>query len=272
MNRQNFDTNSVSNYPLTIDRMAELQEDIQAPLIILANMLQADEAASRTTGCILSGCEQAGDPGYVMLHLSDGNGGYYKEIFKVEAGSNVGTYLVLDERTTTVENSAEEDVDVRFERVLVWAVNAPASSYYVPYANLQRLWVKQAAQDDAGWTLCGGGSWWYPQLNGVRLRVKHNGGRVWLQGSVKFGLQIEQIIYYTGDAGVIAAEHGMDRRTLDYTYILPDSYRPAADVLVPVIYNGQCSYAVINSSGQLLLNLTPDLGDTLEINTMIDVL
>lgn len=270
MNRQNFDPNSVSNYPLTIDRMAELQEDIQAPLIILANMLQADEAASRTTGCILSGCEQAGDPGYVMLHLSDGNGGYYKEIFKVEAGSNVSTYLVLDERTTTVENSAEEDVDVRFERVLVWAVNAPASGDYVPYANLQRLWVKQAAQDDAGWTLCSNGGWWYVPNGGLSARVKRESGRVHLKANVKFGLQIAGLVTFTGDIASLTAQNNIERPTAVETYTLPSGYRPESDVLVPVLFNGVANYAVINSNGELLLSKEPGLGDTLVIDTYFE--
>lgn len=264
MNRQNFDTNSVSNYPLTIDRMAELQEDIQAPLIILANMLRTDEAASRTTGCILSGCEHSGDPGYVMLYLSDGNGGYYKEVFEVEAGSNVATYLVLDERTTTVENSVEVDVDVRFERVLVWAANEPVSGDYVSYANLPRLWVKQAAQDDAGWTLCNNGSWWYAQLNGVTARVKHQGGRVHLWCDVKFGLQISQP--GSGSANNHERPGVMDA----WTYTLPSGYRPSADVLVPVLFNGTASFAVLNSGGQLLLSQEPELGDTLVIDTFIE--
>ena len=270
MNRQNFDTNSVSNYPLTIDRMAELQEDIQAPLIILANMLQTDEAASRTTGCILSGCEHPGCPGYVMLYLSDGNGGYYKEVFEVEAGSNVATYLVLDERTTTVENSVEVDVDVRFERVLVWAVNTPASGDYVSYANLSRLWVKKAAQDDAVWTLCNGGSWWHAQLNGVTARVKHQGGRVHLRCSVKFGLLVEQIIHYQGNLEEMVQQFEMERSTGTYTYTLPSGYRPSADVLVPVIFNGTASYAVLDSAGQLMLSQEPGLGDTLVIDTFIE--
>lgn len=273
MNKQNFDTDSVSNYPLTINRMAELQEDLQAPMKVLASMLKTAGGSSRIPiGCILSGCKQAGDPGYVMLNINDGNGGHYEEFFEVEEGSGLANYLVLEERTITDENSDGQEIDVRYERVLVWAAEAPSSGVFARFASLPRLWVRQTPQDDESWTLCSGGSWWYPQLNGFRLRVKHDGGRVWLQGSVKFGLQIEQTIYYAGNAGDIANEHGLDRRTLDYTYTLPNAYLPAADVLVPIIYNGTCSYAVINSSGQLLLNQTPELGDTLEIDTLIDVL
>lgn len=274
MNRQNFDRTSVSNYPLTIDRMAELQDDLQVPLKIFADLqpfIGGANAASRTYyGCILSGCRRTGDPGYVMIQLSDGNGGYNMEVFEVKEGSSVSTYLVLTEGTTTVENSDGQNVDVRFERFLTWAVNTPASGVYVNFSTLPRMWVKVAENDDTVWTMCGGGGWWYSPANGFQARVMHEGGRVHLKAHVRFGLQIESVVVYNGDLTSLLETHGIERTTSTDTYKMPAGYKPASDVLVPILYNGTPGFAVINSDGELLLSQEPELGDTLVIDTYFE--
>lgn len=274
MNRQNFDGTSVSNYPLTIDRMAELQNDLQAPLKIFEGMLQfvaGENVESRMyQGCILSGCMRTGDPGYVILRLSDGNGGYNTEIFEVKAGSSLASYLVLTERTLTVENSDSQTVDVRFERFLTWSVNAPGNGVCANYSELPRIWVKVAGGDDFEWTMCSGGRWWYAPTGGFRARVRREGGRVHLKASVKFGLSIDGYINFNGDIGSLLETHDIEHTTASDTYTLPTGYRPAADVLIPIMFNGTASFAVVKSSGELMLSQEPELGTTLVIDTYFE--
>ena len=266
MNRQNFDQNSVSNYPLTIDRMAEAQSDWQLPTQLLAAMQPA-------VACILAGCESAGAAGWVRMR----NENDQWEVFEVEAGSNLANYLHLTATTVSVENSDGVTVAVREVRKLQWLYvgeeQSPAANS-VAYADLPRARMNVAPQDDTGYSLCTGGLWWHTPTGGTSLRVQRTGGRVHLWGSVKYGLLLNMAgasTIYTGHANEVATENGMVRTTVSTVPVLPEGYRPTGQLLVPMLYNGVASYAVIDSDGQLLIGQDPELGDTMQIDTWIDV-
>ena len=266
MNRQNFDRNSVSNYPLTIDRMAEAQSYWQLPTQLLASMHPA-------VACILAGCESQGAAGWVRMR----NENDQWEVFEVEAGSNLANYLHLVVTTVSVENSDGETVVVREERKLQWVYvgeeQSPAANS-VAYADLPRARMSVATQDDTVFTLCTGGLWWHTPTNGTSLRVQRTGGRVHLWGSVKYGLLLDAAgatTIYTGHANEVATENGVIRTTVSTVPVLPEGYRPTGQLLVPMLYNGVASYAVIDSEGQLLISQDPELGDTMTIDTWIDV-
>lgn len=264
MNRQNFDIQSVQNYPLTIDRMAELQGDVQVPLKMVSGAMPLGD-------CILAGCEHAGDPGYAIVGSDDGNGGTAYEVYEVKSGSTAGVYLAVTETAVTAQNSAGATVTVRVERYLTWEVNEPQSGVYVAYAGLKRVWLKKAGQDDDGWTACAGGSWWHQGVSGTSLRVQRSGGRTHLWGNVKLGLMVAGVTQYVGNVGELVTQHGIIRNETSTTPSLPEGYRPDGDLLIPILYNGAPSFAVINSSGDLLLSQDCDLGDTLVIDTWIDL-
>ena len=266
MNRQNFDQNSVSNYPLTIDRMAEAQSDWQLPTQLLAAMQPA-------VACILAGCESAGAAGWVRMR----NENDQWEVFEVEAGSNLANYLHLTVTTVSVENSDGVTVAVREVRKLQWLYvgeeQSPAANS-VAYADLPRARMNVAPQDDTGYSLCTGGLWWHTPTGGTSLRVQRTGGRVHLWGSVKYGLLLSTAgasTIYTGHANEVATENGLVRTTVSTVPVLPEGYRPTGQLLVPMLYNGVASYAVIDSDGQLLIGQDPELGDTMQIDTWIDV-
>ena len=131
-----------------------------------------------------------------------------------------------------------------------------------------------APQDDTGYKLCTGGLWWHTPTGGTSLRVQRTGGRVHLWGSVKYGLLLNTVgasTIYTGHANEVATENGMVRTTVSTVPVLPEGYRPTGQLLVPMLYNGVASYAVIDSDGQLLIGQDPELGDTMQIDTWIDV-
>lgn len=264
MNRQNFDTESVDNYPLTIDRMAEAQSDWQVPMRILAAMLPEGN-------CVLAGCEEAGAAGWVRLMNEQG----LPEVLEVAAGDSLSNYLQLEvPPAVTAENSDGETVVVRQERRARWVTvgeeQSPAANC-VEYATLPRMRVRLTPQDDAGYTVCTGGLWWHTPANGTSLRVQRSGGKVRLWGSVKYGLLLGGATIYTGSVGEVTLANDITKTKLSTVPVLPEGYRPTGSILVPVLYNGVANYAVIDSEGQLLVNVEPELGDTLEIDTWIDV-
>ena len=55
------------------------------------------------------------------------------------------------------------------------------------------------------------------------------------------------------------------------TFRLPLGYRPDGDVAVPIRYNGKATTAVLTSNGQLLLGRDTEMGDTLKIDTYIEI-
>ena len=107
MNRQNFNPEEVGNYPLTIERMAEMQEDQQLALRVLAEMCGGQN-------CILAGCESPGSAGYVLVN------GEVLEVKAAEIALVSLHFLTLRSRTTTATNSEGETVTVREERWMEW--------------------------------------------------------------------------------------------------------------------------------------------------------
>ena len=259
MNRQNFDTSSVGNYPLTIDRMAEAQGDWLAPMGMLAKVLPAGN-------CIIAGCESKGAAGWVRMM----NENSQPEVFEVRSGSSSASYLKLTQQDVTAENSDGDTVIVRRERYLTWAANG--SGTYCVWADLPRIRVRLAKQDDSTVSYLNGGLWWHVPTTGSALCVQRTGGRVHLQGSVKYGLQLAPaVVTYTGRWEELATEHSVTKTLRDDVPVLPQGYRPDGDILIPVRYNGAASFAVIDSDGQLMLPQEHELGDTLEIDTWIEI-
>ena len=258
MNRQNFDQNSVSNYPLTIDRMSEAQSDWQEPMKILEKMLPSGN-------CIIAGCESKGAAGWVRMVNEEGQ----PEVFEVRPGSDGASYLTLTEQTITTENSDGETVTVRVERYLVWSYNATANS--VAYADLPRMRVRTTPQDDAGWTEVPEGNQWASLTTGQRLRVQRVGGRVHLWGDMTYALLINAVWIRDGhkldyvNNGTFLMFESSD------TFRLPLGYRRDGDVAVPIRYNGKATTAVLTSNGQLLLGRDTEMGDTLKIDTYIEI-
>lgn len=267
MNRQNFDTESVSNYPLTIDRMAEAQGDWQTALQMLALMQPAE-------ACILAGCESQGAAGWVRMRNEDGQW----EVFEVEAGSSLANHLHLVATSVTAENSDGETVTVREERKLEWVYVGEGQSPMansVAYAELPRARMTVKPQDDAEYKLCTGGLWWHTPTGGTSLRVERRGGRVHLWGNVKYGMRLNiagTTTIYSGGVNEVATENEVIRTRANAMPVLPAGYYPTSgNVLVPMMYNGTPSFAIIDSEGQLLTSQEPELGDTMAIDTWIEV-
>lgn len=291
MHREIFDTESGTKFPLTKTRMAEIQSDIQAPMNLLATMLPLEE-------CILAGCAEAGDAGYALLRFDDGNGGYVYEVLEVRAGS-VASYLKLtvpEPITARNSDNTETEVAVRQERYLEWSANT--NGIYREYANLKRLWVKKAPQDDGAWITCTNNTNWNAVASGTVLRVAWDGGRVHLSAQLTYQpwLKVSQDLiasgYFDGvstpavnsvvraslvksvyqDAAKFsAAKQAFSISFLSNVMRLPEDYRPEGDVLVPVFYNNTPAFAIIGSDGKLTLDRDPEIGDTIKIDTYFEV-
>lgn len=257
MNRQNFDTNSVSNYPLTIDRMNEAQGDWQEPMKILEKMLPSGN-------CIIAGCESKGAAGWVRMR----NAQLEYEVFEVRAGGSYD-YLKITENTVTAENSDGVTVTVRVERYLEWSLNATGT--HCTWTELPRMRVRTVAQDDAEWMEVPEGNQWAALTSGQRLRVQRVGGRIHLWGSMTYALLIANAWVVSGhkldhiNDGTFAQLESSD------TFRLPLGYRPDGDIVVPIRYNGKATTAILTSGGQLLLGRDTEMGDTLNINTYIEI-
>ena len=105
------------------------------------------------------------------------------EVRASSGGTN--TYLNLQTSPVYAQNGNGENVLVRTERYLEWGTNqdntnAPARTY----ADMKRLWVKKARQDDSNWRNCTNGTNWNAGISGNVLRVSYAGGRVHLAGQL----------------------------------------------------------------------------------------
>ena len=266
MNRQNFDKNSVSNYPLTIDRMEEFQNDTQ----VVANILAW---AQPLGNCILSGCEEAGDAGYVIMGVPDGNDGVVYEVFEVKKSPYLlCRYLTITESLIRAQNSDSEYVDVRTERFLEWNINKPVGEPYLDYNYLKRLRLEKRAQDDPAWVGCVCGDLWFAPTNGHLLRVQRVNGKVHVSCHMQYGLETNGSTYtVNGSLGSAVVLDGVTI-TADMTEIeIPAKYRPDGDLLVPVRLNGNVACAVLDSTGRLLFPVNITLGDILQIDTWLDI-
>lgn len=232
--------------------------------------------------------------------------GYFKpitpEVLEVRASSGgTNTYLTLKTNTITVPNGDGVDVLVRTERYLEWNTNPP-DPLTIPhrtYADMKRLWVKKARQDDSNWRNCTNGTNWNAGISGNVLRVSYAGGRVHLAGQLTYQpyLRVTQKLidtgYFAGAAQVPAVgtlvqataaksiynqvgvlsevKQSFELSFVGNTMKLPSGYRPAGDVLVPVLYNGTPACAIVDSDGVLTLDRDPEIGDTLKIDTYFEI-
>ena len=284
MNKQNFDINSTTNYPLTIDRMAEFQTDTQVALNVLANM-------EPLGNCILAGCQSTGAAGYVLAKIDD-----LYEVFEVKKGSTSATYLKLNTKETKADNSDGESPVVRIERWLEWAASGD-----IAYETLPRLWLKKTPQDDEAWTACANGTNWNAGTSGTSLRVQRVGGRVHLWGEMTYqpyviaSSELIQTGYFTQFMNRQVSEGEMikvtnvpsliseptirsllDRDTvvkrISLLLTLPGGYyKSGSMILVPILYNGVASSAVIDGEGNLQLSQTIEAGDVLKIDCWFDI-
>ncbi|MBR5093341.1 MAG: hypothetical protein IKX32_07715, partial [Bacteroidales bacterium] len=173
--------------------------------------------------------------------------------------------------------------------------NAPARTY----ADMKRLWVKKARQDDSNWRNCTNGTNWTAGVSGNLLRVSYAGGRVHLAGQLTYlpYLRVTQRLidtgYFAGAAQVPAVgtlvkatgtksiynqvgvlsevKQSFELSFVGNTMKLPSGYRPAGDVLVPVLYNDSPACAIVDSDGVLTLDRDPEIGDTIKIDTYFEI-
>ena len=280
---------SATQFPLSKTRMAEMQADLQVPMKILAEALPSGS-------CILCGCETAGTAGYVRVAMSDGNGGTVYEVIEVNAGATGSLYLNLTEETIYAKNTSGVDVAVRKERYLKWSMEKGEMCW--TYADLPRLWVKAAHQDEEGYTGCANGTNWYVATGGLQMAARFVGGRVHLRGLLTYApyIRVSQALIdksYFADYALAVNVDSVVRATtatarysdmtvasevrkaqvLEYRsnlLTLPVRYRPSGDIVIPIRYNGSPSTAVIDSDGGLLLSQEAEVGDTLKIDTYFD--
>lgn len=254
----NFDPEAESSYPLTIDRMAELQEDIQAPMRWLEQFAGGGD-------CILSGCESSGAAGFVLVGMSDGAGGTRYEVLEVKPSEGMYLfYLVLHEEEITAENSEEDEVTVRVERYMEWSDGIPMTGVYKTWSGLPRLQAKKVEPDDSQWRQCEGGGHWWAGTTGQNLRVQRSGGRIHLWGDVLYvpvaplGGRVDAEGFHAGNYAIL---QGTD------TISVPAGYRPAGDVAVAVRINGSPTMGILTSDGELLLPGERDWRDHLVVDT-----
>lgn len=148
MNRQNFNPEEIGNYPLTIERMKELQEDLQAPLRILAEMAGGQN-------CILAGCETAGAAGYVLVN------GEVLEVKEYAITGNEPIAFRIRSSVTSATNSDGEEVTVREERWAEWTPQLQLGGVgYVIYGGLPRLHTSMVKETP--WEACVNNEIWVP--------------------------------------------------------------------------------------------------------------
>lgn len=148
MNRQNFNPEEVGNYPLTIERMAEMQEDQQLALRVLSEMCGGQN-------CILAGCESPGSAGYVLVN------GEVLEVKAAEIALVSLHFLTLRSRTTTATNSEGETVTVREERWMEWTQGMLlGGGVSIGWGALPRLFVIKWTE--SGWEQCVNNEIWVP--------------------------------------------------------------------------------------------------------------
>ena len=98
-----------------------------------------------------------------------------------------------------------------------------------------------------------------------------SGNALRLEGRLKYGLRIGTTVYYSGDNLPQAYAYTPGATSTDNILVLPVGYRPTGAILIPILYNGAPHFAVVDTEGQLLINIEPALGDTLVVETWIDV-
>lgn len=257
MNKMNFDPEAESSYPLTTDRMAELQEDIQAPMRWLEQYAGGGD-------CILSGCESSGAAGFVLVGIDDGAGGTRYEVLEVKPSDGMYLfYLVLHEEEITAENSEGDEVTVRVERYMEWSGDIPLSGVYKTWSGLPRLQAKKVEPDDSQYIQCEGGANWTTSATGIKPRVQRIGGKIHIWGRVSYipmrgGIRVDENGFHLGD---YEASQGSE------TISVPSGYRPAGDVAVPIRINGSPTIGILTSDGELLLPGEREFGDRLVIDT-----
>ena len=89
---------------------------------------------------------------------------------------------------------------------------------------------------------------------------------------MQYGLNVSGNSYVVsgsiGDATVV----GGVTVTADMTEVeIPARYRPEGDLAIPVRYNGNAAFGILNSSGNILLPNSVALGDILQIDTWLDI-
>lgn len=248
MNSMNFDPDSESSYPLTIDRMAELQEDLQAGMKALAGLLAGSDAI------IIAGCGSAGAAGWACVTNESGQ----REVMEVKAGSGTPTHLVLTTETVTAANGEGTTVTVRTKRHLVWATEASGTSY--AWSGMKRLRAEATAQDEgSAVTLTSGTDRWEAAAEGGYMKLQLTGGRV----HAVCNMRVKLVSSAGSDSG---SEVGYVENT---DIVFPARYRPAGDTLVALRYNGAATAGVLTAGGTLLTGRTATAGDTLEMDTYI---
>lgn len=235
MNKQILNQNT---FPLTVNRLAEMQEDYNAIANALAGL---KEAGNSETKYIVSGCENRGDHGYVMW---DG------ELMEVIADAD-SSKVNLDVYTETVSVAVgTSQQNVRSIRCLKYTNYSTMTS--IPYMLLGRASLRIVRPDIPS------------------EMISHSLWDSFLSAGIENGFLNLNVSCSTTVTMPIAINEAQN------CFRLPAYFRPNSDVPVPCQYTPygsgkRAGCIVLDSDGYLHLPFTVSRGDSFEIDTKIQL-
>lgn len=230
MNRLNYD---IGKYPLTVERMAEMQATYQHLADAIATWRDR-QGVKRNF--IFSGCRRLGDSGYIVFN---------DELYNV-LSSNDNTCQYLKVVATEVTDTIDGEVKlISTERHLEW-VSAESDSD-ITYSELMRFQPSLEKQD----------------TNPINLSASNDSGIMVLYN--QFSARISNgDIYISGEHTFRTARNG-------FSLQLPTSLIPIVDSVIPVRINDGYLIAIVRSdNGVILIDYDFKENDTLKIDTVIN--
>lgn len=235
MNSQILNQNT---YPLTVNRLAEMQNDYNAIANALAGLKDASE---NETKYIISGCVNRGDHGYVMWD------GELMEVIADADSSKVNLDVYTETIAVTVEGTQQ---NVRSIRCLKYTNQSTTTS--VPFVLLRRLSVRLLRPDIAQEMIV------HPLWDSNLAAEIENG---FLKLNVSCSTTVTQ---------PIATDEAQN------CFRLPAYFRPNKDVIVPCRYTPygsrmRAGCIVLDSDGYMRLPFVVSRGDYFEIDTKVQL-
>lgn len=230
MNRLNY---NIEKYPLTVERMAEMQTTYQHLADAIATW--RDRQGTKRN-FIFSGCRKLGDFGYIVFN---------DELFNV-LSSNDNTCQYLKVVTTEVTDTIDGETKVvSTERHLEWVANEADSD--ITYSELMRFQPSLEKQDSEP----------------INLSASNDSGIMVLYD--QFSVKISNgDIYISGEYIFRTARNG-------FSLQLPTSLMPIVDTVIPVRINDGYVIAIVRAdNGVILIDYEFKENDTLKIDTVIN--
>lgn len=224
---------NIDKYPLTVERLREMQDTTQHVSNALAGIR---DRYGRKKSFILSGCERAGDAGYVI---------HNDEMYNVVKSSSVGVaYLKIETKQIKDVIDGVSTV-ISTETYMTWSTTDNGAA--IAYADLARLKVDLAKADTEPVKLFGIGA---------------IGSLVMLD---KFSAYISN-----GDV-VISGEYDATFDSNGYSLQLPSQFIPTVDRIIPIRINDSYGTAIVTSdAGVIKIAGEIKKGDIIRINTVIE--